>query len=87
VWWNWTATSTGQVLITTAGSNYDTLLGVYTGTSVSNLNQIAANDGFPDDDYQISKVTFTAISGTTYRIAVDGWRTANGSINLSIQTP
>ncbi len=87
VWWNWTAASTGQVQITTAGSNYDTLLGVYTGTSVSSLTKIAANDGHPEDDYQISKVTFTAIVGTTYRIAVDGWRTANGNITLTIQTP
>src|SRR5512140_350006 len=31
VWWTWRAPSSGNVRISTAGSNFDTLLGVYTG--------------------------------------------------------
>ncbi|HEY1171323.1 MAG TPA: hypothetical protein VGH19_08155 [Verrucomicrobiae bacterium] len=87
VWWYWTSTVTGPVEINTSGSNYDTLLGVYTGSSVGALTQVAANDGHPEDDYQISRVTFNAVTGTMYRIAVDGWRSANGSITLNIKTP
>ncbi len=37
VWWTWTAPAIGTVTISTAGSSFTTLLGVYTGTSVSNL--------------------------------------------------
>ena len=35
VWWKWTAPSDGSIIISTAGSNFDTTLGIYTGSSVS----------------------------------------------------
>src|SRR5262245_14242055 len=41
VWWTWTAPSNGSVTITTAGSSFDTMLTVFTGTSLSNLILIA----------------------------------------------
>src|SRR5690349_3884170 len=34
VWWTWTAPESAPVTIDTIGSTFDTLLGVYTGTSV-----------------------------------------------------
>ena len=37
VWWTWTAPSTGNVTIDTLGSNFDTLLAVYTGSAVNAL--------------------------------------------------
>ena len=44
VWYSWTAPQTGPVTISTFGSSFDTLLGVYTGSSVSSLTTIASND-------------------------------------------
>ena len=50
VWWTWTAPTNGDVTITTDGSSHtdgsalDTLLGVYTGPSVTNLTIVASND-------------------------------------------
>src|SRR5207245_1922507 len=41
VWYQWQAPGSGSVTMTTAGSNYDTMLGVYTGTSVSSLTALA----------------------------------------------
>src|SRR5438105_11156835 len=70
VWWSWTAPAVGDVTIDTIGSNFDTILGVYTGTSVSALTFVASNDDGGGN--LTSKVTFTAIGGTTYAIAVDG---------------
>ncbi|WP_235355233.1 FG-GAP-like repeat-containing protein [Aliterella atlantica] len=83
VWWSWTATRSGSVTITTAGSNFDTLLGVYTGSSVGGLTQIAAND---DTIGLTSAVTFNAVVGTTYRIAVDGYGNASGNITLNLNS-
>ncbi|HEY3323061.1 MAG TPA: PKD domain-containing protein [Planctomycetota bacterium] len=83
VWWSWTAPASGTVTISTAGSNFDTLLGVYTGTSVSALTKIAGNDDF--GSLYTSQVTFSAVAGTTYQIAVDGYAAASGNICLSIQ--
>src|SRR5213595_1867758 len=35
VWWTWTATASGQTTIDTMGSDFNTLLGVYTGTAAN----------------------------------------------------
>ena len=52
VWFQWTPTNSGPVTFDTMGSvdntnfiyNLDTVMAVFTGTSLSGLNQIAAND-------------------------------------------
>jgi uncharacterized delta-60 repeat protein len=44
LWYQWTATHDGEVTLDTIGSSVDTLLAVYTGTSLGSLNQIAVND-------------------------------------------
>lgn len=81
VWWSWTAPASGSVTINTAGSSFDTVLGVYTGTSVSALTAVASNDDV--SGARTSSVTFNAVAGTIYRIAVDGFAAASGSITLS----
>jgi len=83
VWWSWTATSDGAVSFDTFGSDFDTLLAVYTGTSVGALVEIAANDDDDVNDGFQSKVSFVAVAGTPYRIAVDGFGAATGSIALN----
>ncbi len=77
VWWKWTAPSAGNVTLDTKGSYSDTTLGVYTGTSVSALTTIAGNDDIQDGVIQASSVTFTAVGGTTYFFAVDGFSNAD----------
>src|ERR1051326_7698416 len=37
VWWTWTAPTSGVVNVTTADSDIDTLLAVYTGSSLASL--------------------------------------------------
>lgn len=84
VWYQWQAPSSGSVTIDTAGSNYDTLLAVYTGgTSVGNLTPIVSNDDVSPGSVITSTVTFTATAGTVYKIAVDGWGGARGNIVLN----
>jgi hypothetical protein len=83
LWWTWTATANGNVTISTAGSNFDTTLGVYTGSSVSSLTTIASNDDASGTTLA-SLVTFAAVSGTSYQIAVDGFNAATGNINLAL---
>jgi hypothetical protein len=77
VWYQWQAPSSGSVTITTAGSAFDTVLAVYTGTAVNALNLLVNNDDIPDVPGQphntTSSVTFMANAGTIYRIAVDGY--------------
>ena len=41
-WWEWKAPISGTATIATSGSAYATLLGVYTGTSLSSLTSVAS---------------------------------------------
>ena len=88
-WWRWTAPLSAPTVINTLDSTFDTLLAVYTGTSVTNLNRIAENDDIvePFDSAQ-SEVRFEAKAGVTYHIAVDGFgngvQQEEGPIRLDI---
>jgi thiol-disulfide isomerase/thioredoxin len=86
VWWSWNAPRSDTVTISTAGSSFDTLLGVYTGTSVSALTTIASNDDENSGTGSYtSKVVFGAVANQTYQIAVDGFGGAFGNIKLLVQ--
>ena len=85
IWYNWTAPASGSVTIDTIGSTLDTLLGVYTGSSVGSLTTIASDDESGGNG--ASRVVFTASSGTTYRIAVDGFGGAMGNVTLNWNQP
>ncbi|MEK6283136.1 MAG: kelch repeat-containing protein [Acidobacteriota bacterium] len=82
VWYRWQAPGDGNATFATNGSNFDTLLGVYSGSSVNNLTLVGNNDDDPGD-VRTSKVAFGAVSGTVYQIAVDGYSAASDSINLN----
>src|SRR5438552_2711315 len=81
VWWRWTAPSAGPASFDTLGSGFDTVLAAYTGNSVSDLVQIAANDNAPGTTR--SRITFTTVQGQTYYIAVDGVAGTAGQIILN----
>jgi hypothetical protein len=92
VWYNWTAPGTGQATFDTIGSDYDTILAIYTGSPVNALNNLAANDdidppGAPEPRNIQSRVIFNATAGTTYRIQVDGFDGAQGSVTLHWSAP
>ena len=82
-WWSWIAPADGTLTITTEGSDFDTLLAVYTGTSVASLTPIAGNDN-AEPGRQTSRVKFSTIAGRSYEIAVDGNNGASGFITLNL---
>ena len=82
VWWQWPARQTGLVTIQTDGSSFDTLLGVYVGSSLSTLTPVASNDDL--NDQTTAAVTFDAQAGTDYQIVVDGFDGDSGTIELTI---
>lgn len=81
VWVKWQAPDTGVATFSTAGSSFDTLLAVYTGTEETNLTAI----GFDDDSagFLCSSVRFNAVVGTVYDIQADGFYGQTGSLGLS----
>jgi hypothetical protein len=91
VWYSWTPLSGGEVTISTCFPRFDTLLAVYTGSAVNGLTPVASNDNAPaDGDFECgegggSEVAFSAVAGTTYRIAVDGAAGEEGNFELDLQ--
>jgi thiol-disulfide isomerase/thioredoxin len=85
VWWSWTAPRVGTVTISTAGSGFDTILGIYTGSLVSALTEVASDDDDPDSSALTSKVVFDVVANQTYQIAVDGYGGDWGNVQLSVQ--
>ena len=82
VWWTWTAPTSGIVSLDTLGSGFDTLLGVYTGTSVDALIEVATNDDATGSVQ--SAVQFVATQGETYYFLVDGFQTQTGDVQISL---
>jgi hypothetical protein len=86
VWFTWTPESNQTAIVTTRRSDFDTLLAVYTGNTVSTLSLIASNDDLSSVIHQ-SAVSFNASAGTAYRIAVDGHNGAVGTVALNLNPP
>ena len=96
VWYKWTAPANGSITFDTLGSAFDTLLGAYTGSSVSALtlatptdyatnDDLAAETKSPSHTYK-SRIKFNAVSGQTYYLAVDGYNAAQGNFILNWQS-
>ena len=92
VWYQWQAPSTGSVTVNTVGSDFDTVLAVYTGTAVNGLTLLGSNDDNEDpntpEHETSSQVIFSATQGTVYRIQVNGFNNGGslgdvGSIQLN----
>lgn len=91
VWWRFVAPASGRLTVTTLGSNFDTLLAAYTGTTVGSLTVQASNDDAetPEqnpnaDRKRTSAIAFNVNAGTSYFIAVDGWDALFGQITLDL---
>lgn len=82
VWWLWTPAASGTASFDTHGSGFDTVLAVYTGSSVTALAAVASNDN-DGAAGNASGLGFAATAGTTYRIAVDGSSGASGAVKLA----
>jgi hypothetical protein len=86
IWYRWTAPVTADYAVSTAGSDFDTELGVYTGSSVGALTRVVSNDEDLGSD-DTSGVGFAATAGTTYLIQVAGYQSgsaATGTVKLSL---
>lgn len=84
VWYSWRAPASGPVQVTTFGSTFDTLLGVYEGSQVSSLSTVGSNNDASGTTRQ-SRVTFNAVGGHLYRIAVDGRNGVFGTAQVTVR--
>lgn len=71
VWYEWVAPSNGIVTLSLRGSAFDTLLGVFTGTVVSDLTLVTLDDD--QGGFYTSTLQFNARAGLAYEWLVDGF--------------
>jgi uncharacterized delta-60 repeat protein len=84
IWYRWTATNSGVVTFDTVGSAFDTVLVAYLGTNLTSLLKVAGNDD-ADPSTTASRISFSAVAGVEYRLAVDGYLGAAGALILNWQ--
>jgi hypothetical protein len=82
LWYNWTATFSGVISLTTRGSSFDTLLGIYTGSTLESLKSVAEDDD--SGGFFTSLVSFNCLLGTNYQMAVAGYQGATGTVVLEL---
>src|SRR5262245_34173028 len=66
VWWKWTATHDGSVVVDTGASTVRDIVAVYTGQTVSTLTRVASDS--TSSGTHARRLVFDAVAGTTYRI-------------------
>jgi hypothetical protein len=81
VWLSWWSPANGIATFSTLGSEFDTVMGVFKGTSLNALTQIAVDDD--SAGFHCSKVSFNAQAGVYYEIAIGGLGDACGGIMLN----
>lgn len=81
VWYVWTAPAAGIARFSTAGSAFDTLLAVYTGSALNNLVSVVEDED--GGKFYTSEVAFNASAGAAYQIAIDGFANRSGDYVLS----
>ncbi len=80
IWFRWTAPTGGIVTFETAGSSISTALAAYSGASVNALTALDSDSDFGDG----SSISFSAVAGAAYRIAVDSVSAGGqGDVTLS----
>ncbi len=83
VWYRITTSAAISLTFDTFGSDFDTIMGIYTGNSVTSLTQIALNDdsGIYGSALQ-SRIVFNTTAGGTYYIQIKGINNVEGNITL-----
>jgi hypothetical protein len=72
VWYEWTAPASALTAVGACQVGASTAIGVYTGTAVNALTEIASNDDAGGLCHSGAELRFNAVEGTTYKIAIDG---------------
>jgi lysophospholipase L1-like esterase len=76
VWYRLPAPNSSGIRVSTVGSTFNTVVGVYTGSSLATLVQVTCNDDAAGSSQ--SEAAFQATAGTTYWIQVGGVNGATG---------
>jgi hypothetical protein len=87
VWFKFTPPNSSSFTVSTCGSDFDTVLGLYTG-SCGALTEVACNDDDgPDCSGFAASIRFSGVVDTTYFILAGGFLGATGHLRIQIVNP
>src|SRR4051812_30991804 len=84
VWYHYKATASGRLDIDTTGSNFPTVVGVYTGSKLAFLQLVACTSAVHGS---AADTLIDAVAGTTYQIQVGGVSDATGTLKVRVRLP
>ena len=73
-----------ELQVSLAGSDFDTVLAVYTGGAVNALTLVATNDNCPGGNDSSSCTTLAVVPGMNYSIQVDGTDGFQGKVAIAV---
>jgi Carboxypeptidase regulatory-like domain len=80
VWYSWTSAEDGYAEADPAGSSFDTVIGVYTGSAVDDLTEVVSVDDAGGSEQ--GRAVFAVTAGTTYMVLIHGYEDASGAVEL-----
>jgi hypothetical protein len=84
VWYRLVPDATGVITVSTAGSGFDTVAAVYTGSNVSALNEVTCSDDADFENVGPSGLEFVASAGRSYALQLGGYNGDSGNFQLSV---
>ncbi len=86
IWFSFMPLANTLVTLDTAGSDFDTVLAVYSGTEGAAIDELALLAANNDSGAAggVSEVSFVALAGASYFIAADGVGGSGGRLRLNI---
>ena len=84
VWYTFTPTTNATVTISTCGSDFDTVLQIYTGScaALTPVPNGCDDDNGPSCQGLQASVSFAGTAGTTYRILAGGYGSGTGNLHI-----
>ena len=84
-WWRFTGTG-GAITVDTAGSTFDTVLAIYTG-SPGSFTEVACVDDVFDPTFSLqAKATVDTSAGVTYWVQAGGFGGDSGRLQVQVRS-
>jgi plastocyanin len=87
VWYTFNSMAGGATTISTCGSDFDTVLSVYSGACGSLATVACNDDNGASCSSTAASLAFNAVAGTTYYVAVGGYEGVAGNLRIVMTRP
>jgi outer membrane protein assembly factor BamB/subtilisin family serine protease len=83
VWYRWTAPVSRRYHLASFSSDFNTMVGVYTGSGLVGLSEVNSATSAGDSNFTMTSggLSFSATAGTTYHICLDSEVSTTGAIS------